>query len=29
MVNTLDDCDILEKVINFMNMRENNDVLLS
>ena len=29
VVNTLDDCDILEKVVNFMKMCENDDVLLS
>ena len=29
MVNNLDDCDILEKAINFTNVREHNDVLVA
>ena len=29
MVNTLDECDIIEEAINFTILRENNDVLVS
>ena len=29
MINTLDDCDLLEKVVNMTNVQENNDVTVS
>ena len=29
MINTLDDCDLLEKVINMINVHEHNDVTVS
>ena len=29
MIDTLDDCDLLEKVVNMTNVREHNDVTVS
>ena len=29
MMNTLDDCDLLEKVVNMTNVHEHNDVTVS
>ena len=29
VMNTLDDCDLLEKVVNMTNLREHNDVTVS
>ena len=29
MMNTLDDCDLLEKVVNMTNVHEHNDVIVS
>ena len=29
MMNTLDDCDLLEKVVNMTNVHEQNDVIVS
>jgi len=29
LINTLDDCDLLEKVVNITNVHEHNDVIVS